>query len=148
MDRLALIDACCEAYDRFSLSRDVTGDGIKETFCNLAVAYVCKQLGYHRLQGMVANQMVEFLKTSTDWESVPIQIAQDYANQGRLLIAGQSNAPHGHVAVIRPGRAGKSKKWGVPSPKVCHVGASSCIGEHLGFAFSEMPGIWMLREQS
>jgi hypothetical protein len=143
---LKLLDACLEAFDIFNFSKDVTGDGVKETFCNQAVDYVCRRMDYNLLNGMVANQMVDFISRSTDWSPVTVAAAQGYANEGRLLIAGAAADPHGHVVIVRPGIEDWSPKWGMKVPKVSHVGKKSLIGKHLGHAFVDVPEIWMLRE--
>ncbi len=151
---LQLLDACLEAYDNWHVSKDVTGDGKAETFCNFSVDHVLARMGYVKMRNpdgkpMMANQMIDFLTRKVDdWQKIEMGAAQDLANDGRVIIAGISEEPHGHVVVVRPGLEDLSGKWGVKVPKVSHVGARSYIGRGVNHAFKEIPMFWMLKEAS
>lgn len=148
-EALKLIDAICEAYDLYHVPKDVNGDGKVETWCNMAVHHVCARFGYEKFKGMVANQIVDYMRRKPEeWELLPMASAQEMANSGRLLIAGMTAEQHGHVVVIRPGIEGFSGKWQVKAPKACNVGATSCLGKPLSFSFGgpAIPEIWMLRD--
>lgn len=142
MDKmLRLLDAILDGYDTYQAPRG--GD----TFCNKSVQHVAGRLGYEKLKGMLANQIVDFLSRSADWEPVEMDKAQAYANEGRLVVAGLQAEPHGHVVVIRPGLEDRSAKWGnVVVPKASNVGANSYIGKHLAWGFQDKPKLWMLKE--
>lgn len=145
---LRLIDAICEAYDAYHVPKDVDGKPGLETFCNLAVNYVCSRMGYEKFKGMVANQIVDYMKRKPEeWEPVKMADAQAFANDGRLLLAGAQEAPHGHVTVLRPGIEEYSGKWSAKVPKTVDVGGGSEIGKSLAYAFGgpKPPEIWMLR---
>jgi hypothetical protein len=147
-DVLRLIDAICEAYDAYHVPKDVDGKPGDETFCNMAVNYVCSRLGYEKFKGMVANQIVDYMRRKPEeWEPVNMDAAQALANEGRLLLAGVQDEPHGHVAVIRPGVEEYSGKWKAKAPKTGNVGGSSAIGKSLAWAFGGYtpPEIWMLK---
>lgn len=143
---LKLLDAMCEAYDIYQTPKDVTGDGKPETFCNLAVQHVCGRMGYEKFKGLVANQMIDFMRRSFDWEKIEMSRAQELTNGGRLVLAGQQAQGHGHVAVIRPGVAEFSGSWNEKAPKACNVGATSFIGKRLSFAFKQKPEFWVLKD--
>ena len=143
---LKLLDAACEAYDIYQTPRDVNGDGIPETWCNMAVQHVCGRMGYEKFKGMVANQMVDFMKRSFDWEPIEMSKAQGFANDGRLVLAGQQAQGHGHVVVIRPGVEEFSQSWQIKTPKCVNVGKSSFVGKRLSFAFKEKPDFWALKD--
>lgn len=135
---LKLLDAACEAYDLYAVAKD------NKTFCNLAVTHICGRMGYEKLKGMVANQIVDFLKRSEEWQPVDMSVAQNLANQGCVVIAGKQEDPHGHVTVIRPGLEEFSGKWQMKVPRACQVGATSYIGKTLSWAFKEVPEMWVL----
>ena len=154
-DPIALIDAILDVYDRLDFKPLQDGT----TFCNLGVDAVCQILGYKGLAGMDADQICAFLASSSDWSEVAFDAAQDRANQGSLLIAGLDskalNQAHGHVVVIRPGKACFSGKWGA-SPRVLNIGAHNFIARApngamtnqpvgLNEAFIPLPKIWVLR---
>lgn len=138
-EALKLIDAICEAYDIYHVPKDGA------TFCNLAVQHICARMGFDRFRGMVANQMVDMLKRSLEWEKIVMEEAQPLANEGRLVIAGIQDNPHGHVAVVRPGLEEFSRKWEKRVPKICQVGGTSYIGKSLAWAFAAEPEIWVLK---
>lgn len=135
---LKLLDAALEAYDLYHVAKD------GKTFCNMSVNHICGRMGYDKMKGMVANQMVDFLKRSEEWTQITMSAAQDLANQGCIVIAGKQEDPHGHVVVIRPGLEEYSGKWQLKAPKIAQVGGTSYIGKTLAWAFKELPDIWVL----
>lgn len=135
---LKLLDAALEAYDLYHVPKNGS------TFCNFSVQHICGRMGYDKLKGMIANQMVDFLKRSDEWQPVDMSVAQGLANQGCVVVAGKQEDPHGHVVVIRPGLEEFSGKWNVKVPKACHVGGTSYIGKTLAWAFKEVPEMWVL----
>lgn len=135
-----MVDAIAEAYDnpRFKPKSGVT-------WCNLATEYICEKMGYNKFDGMVANEIVRTLRASLEWGPIKIEEAQDYANQGRLVVAGMQSQPHGHVVVIRPGVATYSPKWGVLSPKVVNIGADNFLDKGLSWVFKEKPEVFLYK---
>ncbi|MGI6218487.1 MAG: hypothetical protein ACOYJE_01280 [Bacteroidaceae bacterium] len=77
--------------------------------CNQGVSYMFKQCcNSDSLDNMLANQMVDYLGNSPDWQKVPISEVQGLANEGYFVIAGWKNPVaglSGHVAVAVPGKA-------------------------------------------
>ncbi len=146
---LKLIDAVCEAYDLFHVPKDTSGDGKPETFCNMATNHVLSRFGYEKFKGMVANQMVDYMRRKPEeWEFVLMPAAQELANTGRVLVAGTFAEPHGHVVVLRPGLEEFSSKWQMKAPRGGNVGGQSCIGKSIAWAFGgpNPPEIWMLKD--
>jgi len=144
---LRLLDACCEAYDSFQTPKD------GHTFCNFAVDHILMRMGYDDMKNsdgtpMLANQMVDFMTRSLDWEEVRMDEAQNLANVGEVVVAGKAEEGHGHVVVVRPGTAEHSGKWG-PVPKCCNVGAHSWIGRGVNYAFGGdvKPTFWRLKKE-
>lgn len=150
-----LIEAVLDTYDRPDLRPKPDGT----TFCNVAVATVAAAMGCTQLEGKNADQIVAFLDTDPDWSDVPMEKAQDMANQGSLLIAGLDSKAlsqtHGHVVVIRPGKICYSGKWGA-TPRVLNIGAENFIARGqrgvmsnlaagLNEAFEPVPKIWVWR---
>lgn len=146
---LRLLDAICEAYDAYHSPKDWDGNPGLESACNMATNYVCSRLGYDKFKGMVANQIVDYMKRKPEeWEEVSLDQAQGLANEGRLVVAGEQADGHGHVCVIRPGIEEFSGKWMAKAPKAGNVGMKSAIGKSLSWAFGgpKAPGLWVLKE--
>ena len=88
--------------------RDVTGDGVPETFCNVYARDVCRALGVPLPENMRANDLVAWLSGSvvcgTGWEPATAHVAQAMANEGMPALAGwfNRNGGSGHIAVVLP----------------------------------------------
>lgn len=86
--------------------RDVTGDGINDTWCNLFAQDVCEAMSVMLPRNMRANDLVRWLELeskSWDWEAVPAHVAQRMADEGQLALVVWSNpAGPGHIAVMVP----------------------------------------------
>lgn len=90
--------------------RDVTGDGIDETFCNLLVQDVCEAMSVLVPRGIRANTLIAWLgdqaerRAETGWEVVDEHVAQAMADTGQLVVAGWVNETGGpgHVAIVIP----------------------------------------------
>lgn len=155
-DPIALIDAILDAYDNQAfLPNPVTG----VTHCNQAVTSVCDAMGYLGLGGLTADEIIGKIQNNPDWSLVPIDKAQEFANQGSLLIAGLTSDElkqgHGHVVIIRPGKEVYSGKWG-KCPRVLNVGIENFVARAkkgpltnqpcgLNESFVDLPKIWVLR---
>lgn len=157
---LRLLEAILEAYDAYHVSKDVTGDGHPETFCNFSVDHVLMRMNYEKMRSqdgkpMMANQMIDYMTRSADWSEIPMSEAQGLANDGRVVVAGRAEAEHGHVVVVRPGVPVLSGKYGnAKTPKVSHVGKGSYIGRTVAWAFNDPkpwpavpPKFWLLKEE-
>lgn len=142
-EQFKIFDAICEAYDdpalKPKLDDPATEKNERETYCNRAVDKIAKAMGYVLFSGLNANKMVEKMQKSPDWSQIGIERAQFLANQGSLVVAGQIELPHGHVAVVRPGLEAFSGKWNKLVPRVCNIGATNFIGHHIGHAFRNEP---------
>lgn len=123
---IGLIEAICDTYDRNDLSP--LSDGT--TFCNVGVWSVASYMGCKDLVDKTADQMMEIFSTSSSWSEVPMEKAQDMANDGSLIIAGLDSKSlgqsHGHVTVVRPGVPCYSGKWG-KVPRILNIGAENYI---------------------
>lgn len=154
-DVITLIDAICDAYDRNDYKPNSDGT----THCNQAVNSIAMAMGCAEFTGMNADQIVEHIKSSDKWSSVPIEKTQDMANQGSLLVAGLSSQElgesHGHVVIIRPGKTCQSGKWGA-TPRCVNIGKNDFIARAqsgpltmmpvgLNDAFIPLPKIWVWR---
>lgn len=137
MTPFQLIDACCEAYDNKNF---IPKDG--ETHCNQAVAGICDKYGYPKFRLLLANEMIDLMRSGPEWAPVSIEEAQNLANQGKLVVAGRKDEPHGHVAVVRPGVPDYSPKWGCLTPKVVNIGAENFIDKSLSWIFREKPEVF------
>ena len=155
-DVIGLIDAICDVYDNQAYAPLPDGT----TFCNLGVSVVAASMGCKDFFGKTADEIVAFISADPNWSPVPIENAQDLANQGSLLIAGLDSKSlgqaHGHVVVIRPGKPCFSGKWG-PTPRCLNIGAENFLARAkrgpltnqpagLNESFVEVPKIWAWRQ--
>lgn len=85
--------------------RDVTGDGLPETFCNVFVHDVTAALSCP-VPLLLANAQIAWLKEigpAKGWRSIDAHQAEVLANEGYPVAAGWSNPRgHGHVAICCP----------------------------------------------
>lgn len=126
-----------EAVKRFQPEADAT-------YCNVAVSYIAKQLGYQGFVALLANQIVAKMKSSPDFAEVKAEAAQKLANDGKLVVAGIQDEPHGHVAVVAPGKAITSPKWrGALAPLVYNCGKKNGL-MGANYAFGAEPKYWAL----
>jgi len=154
-DVITLIDACCDVYDRMDLKPKPDGS----TFCNEAVNVVATAMGFTGFENRMADEIMDIMANSPDWSNVPMEKAQDMANQGSLLIAGLTSKElgqdHGHVVTVRPGKMIFSGKWGLV-PRVINVGSHNFIaraqsgplinqGCGVNESFIQLPKFWVWR---
>lgn len=128
-ERKAALDSLCTdlVTDPLLASRDVTGDGKAETFCNRAVqraacAFGCRDFGAEG-DPVLANEMVLRLQGGLPgWRQDTAERAAGHAMRGGLAIAAKAYAVHGHVAVVAPEPCQESGSWGKFVPMVANVG--------------------------
>ena len=118
----------------------------RTTFCNMGVNYICSGMGYTGFKNMLANEMVKLMETSNYWERVSLYVAQDSANEGRLVILGIVDIPHGHVAVVIPGHCVISSKWGDVAPQIANIGTENTCEKTANWIFTTKPRAWRLKE--
>ena len=87
--------------------RDVDGDGINDTWCNLFAQDVCEAMSVMLPRHQRANDLVRWLiheSNQFDWEGVTPHIAQRMADEGQLALAAWANTSGGpgHIAVLVP----------------------------------------------
>jgi hypothetical protein len=139
---ITIINACCELIDPVIHPELVPMHG--ETFCNDAVTIIAERCGYRGFNGLEANDIIDLMIRTPEWNPVALGLAQDAANSGQLVVAGQTAQPHGHVCVIRPGVAGVAGHWpGASVPKCLNIGEENFIGRGLDFAFRNIPNIYV-----
>ena len=137
-----LIDVICNVYDTFLLPEYSSSTGF--TYCNLAAEEIAISLGCNDFHGRLANDMIYIMQTSPDWSEVPMEKAQELANQGSLVFATHHKEPHGHICVIRPGLMKTSGRWG-QVPSVMNIGRENFINKSINWAFSEYPKLYVWR---
>lgn len=97
----------CPRYQR----RDITGDGVPETFCNAALRDMLSALGCPVPWGMRANELVQWFASPAGrergWATVSEHAAHGLANEGLVVVAGwfNRNGGPGHVALVVPSRS-------------------------------------------
>jgi hypothetical protein len=144
-----LISSVMQAYN-LALPKADGSPGIYQpnngvTFCNEAVQYVCNLMGYNLLNGMMANQIYDFIADPINkWMSISGEVAQFHANNGAVVLAAQKENVHGHVNIIIPGVLEQSGSWGKLAPICMNVGASVFIGKRASWAFQTEPSFFVL----
>lgn len=148
-DQLLLLDAIHlplmrpEYQPLIQKNDDGTISGIV-THCNGYVNEVCQLMGWKGFDGMMANQIVDYMAGSDQWTETAMEKCQFLANQGTLVIAGMKEDIHGHVCVVVPGKDKTSGRYGIV-PSVANVGKEIFIGKGVNWAFSSMPKFWAWR---
>lgn len=82
--------ACDEAFKRYPKS-------CSHAVWFLILNYVPDQ------QYMVANDLIDYVSSSSNWQEVALSDLSSYANRGELVIGGAKEAGHGHVIGVYPG---------------------------------------------
>ena len=134
-----LIDKIAEVYDDPALKPK---DGV--TYCNIAVQHILNAFNYQKLNGLMANMMIERMRQYAEFVKIGMEKAQGYANMGYVVIAGKEGQPHGHVCIVRPGLEATSGKWKKNVPKCMNIGKDVSIGKGVNYAFQEIPEFWVL----
>lgn len=86
--------------------RDITGDGVPETFCNKFVQAVCKAMGIVILEAK-ANATIRWLDSAMGreqgWLECTFDFAKRAASRGELVVVCWENpaGDPGHVSVVR-----------------------------------------------
>lgn len=114
-------------------ARDITGDGIPETFCNIWSADVSSVLqpASPLPRGLRANELYTWL--GDNWLEVTANEAQAHANDGTLCFAVYKNlSGPGHIAPVCPD-CGDAGIW------VSHVGRTNLVRCTVGQAFGDLP---------
>jgi len=98
---VAKVNPFAEKYRK----RDVTGDGLDETWCNVFAVDVCAELGVH-LPQMRANDQMDWLDgdagRAAGWVPCAYHEAGERAQRGeRVLVGWRNPAGHpGHIALV------------------------------------------------
>jgi hypothetical protein len=135
-----LFDIICAVYDNPHYK---PGGGL--TYCNMAAQDICTAFNCQDFNNKMANEIVDFVEKSDNWEEVEISQVQWKANMGSLVFAMQKGDPHGHICVIRPGMEKLSGKWNCMVPSVMNVGKINFIDKGVNWSFEEMPRFYALK---
>lgn len=125
-------------------SRDVTGDGHAETFCNIFAQDVSEAMGAPLPRRMLANATVAWLdaeatRDASEWLRVDAWEAQRSADKGELAIAGWVNPAGGpgHLAVGVPS-LGEAGWW------VAQAGRTNFTRAPVASGFGVYPVSWFI----
>lgn len=115
------------------VSRILPGMLVKVTLCNFFTREVMRALGVKLPDGMLANEMFDWLlkpdAREAGWEAAGPEVAQACADQGRPVIAVSKNVDgHGHIAPLTLS-LGQAGVW------VSHVGQNMYLRCRLEYAF-------------
>ncbi len=115
--------------------RDVTGDGIPESFCNIFIQDVADELAVP-LPRKLANDLVLWLD-STDgqnlgWRRCDAVEARDAASAGAFTLATyRSSRGHGHIAVCIPSDG--------PDLQIAQAGSINFLRAGIAHGFGSLP---------
>ena len=145
-----LVDAICEVRDDTDLLPDWDMEGkVAVTYCNQAIDFIAKKMGYEGFRGKLANEIINIMEASSDWlQPVHVEV-QNLCNKGYLVIAGLEAEPNGHVVVLRPGEEIQSGKWHRAVPRCINVGQDVFIGlcnnypAGINWSFVEKPKFYL-----
>lgn len=87
-----LIEACNEAYDRFT------------KYCNQSTHHVLMTLVDSKWPLQLADAMIDRI-VHEHWQEVDDEAAVQLANQGIVVVAGLKGDNNGHVVIVYPGPA-------------------------------------------
>lgn len=139
--------ACEEAVDLFKPVLGTDG-GDTITKCNWSVHAISSKMGFSGFYDMMANQIVDRMTNAPDFAEVSPEAAQNLANDGRLVIAGVKDDPHGHVAVCYPGSTCYSGKWREAAPMTANAGLHNGI-KSANYSFGAIkPKYWTWIEET
>jgi len=129
---------------------EIKDGNVVKTFCNFGVNHVCSAMGFDGFKGMMANQMVFTMQHSPFFSEVYPEVAKEIADNGKIVIAGLQDDPHGHVAVVYPGKdMVMSGKWKMRVPQVGNVGKENRImGANYAFGSAPKYYAFVRKEQS
>lgn len=122
------------------------------TYCNLHCHRVLHDLGYDYFYNttlkrvLLANEMVKYMDTHPHEFSKLYDpaIAASLANQGKLIIAGLSDVPSGHVCPIAvSGELVVSKQLGCAVPYAYNIG-KKCGLISLNWIFTSLPNFYIV----
>lgn len=155
MNLSRLLASVYDAYNKSLTGQDwapVFANNVLTTYCNFVVNSICNAVDYTKFNAglsspVSANAMVKSMADpSGDWMAVSGDVAQYHANNGALVIAGQSNVSgHGHVCVVIPGEMKDSSNYVKKVPVVMNVGKDVFIGKPASFAFHLEPTYYVLK---
>lgn len=115
------------------------------TFCNIATQFIAEGMNYKGFNGLMANQIIDLMSCSDEWQYVKIDVAQQMANAGTWIIASQRGLTHGHVCTIIPGLAVPAGHWGIDVPVCVNIGKAVFIGKGINWAFQDPPMLYALK---
>lgn len=113
--------------------RDVTGDGIPETFCNVFVHDVTSALGCP-VPLLLANAQIDWLNSQDFWTPSTVLEAEWAAGKGEPVVAGwKARSSHGHIALGVPAKYGESGLW------IAQAGATNFSCGRFEWGFGHLP---------
>lgn len=118
-------------------------DGAEITYCNLATDAVFKAFNYSAFSGMLADQMMAYVKTSKDFLIKPMAGIQELVNEGTLIVAGltaeQLGQSHGHICTLTPGAEDYSGHWNLKTPQCLSIGRKAICFRSKGVNWAFVP---------
>lgn len=115
--------------------KDITGDGLTNTFCNWATDLICSAaFGFTGFRNMTANQICEWCERNAELHSDIVP-----GEKGLYIACRKNDKGSGHVAVVMQSEPFvMSGKWGKKVPILANVGhKNGFMGAN--WAFSQEP---------
>ena len=125
------------------ISKDITGDGKAETFCNWGLRLFAESMfGYSGFNDLSANNIHAKVKAD-GWRVVDAPTAAKLADKTFVIAAQTNPTGSGHVALILPLPLVSSGKWGKSVPQCANVGKTNGI-MGVNHAFATEPEYYAL----
>ncbi len=117
--------------------------GTESAQCNRGVNLAFKELtGSEELSGKTANEIVEVMENSENFEEISREIVQDEVNDGAVVIAGKDDTNSGHVILSVPGDEVSSGNWGGSAPVGMDTGKKKRWSKKgLNYSWSSSKGV-------
>jgi RHS repeat-associated protein len=118
-------------------------DGTQSAQCNRGVNEAFTEITESdELKGKTANEIVDQMASSDNFEKVDLDDVQDQTNDGEIIIAGKKETKHGHVALSVPGEEATSKNWGGDVPVGMDTGGGNRWSKKgMNYSFASKTGV-------
>jgi len=119
-----------------------SGESVRHVY-NIKDFYSAKENRY-----MLIDEMYDFLEQSSQWtllgkayDQKALEEGQQYANEGKAVVAIMRGKEYGHMAVLLPGELQPSGSWMLRVPNSAsffthHQVDKSYVGKKLSYAFT------------
>jgi RHS repeat-associated protein len=126
LDSLDAIDLTKAAENAVETVKEDDPKGSQPAKCSTGVRCAFKELtGSEEFDDKLANDMYDHMSNSEVWEEVTLEVVQEFANDGEIVIGASKNpSGSGHVVLAVPGEEQYSSSWDGDVPVVMDTGVN------------------------